>query len=190
MAFDGIAPEWRECKGFPEYEVSSAGEVRRAGRVLKATRSSLGYMTLNLRLNGGRKHAYVHCLVAEAFHGARPPGNDVDHINHQRDDNRAANLRWLSRSDNLLRRTAANLGGKPPLRGTRLTDEDAMEIHRLRGEGWAQKAIGERFGIPQVTVSAILTGRLRWYLWDRARQELGPKWHNSCDRRTKHRERF
>jgi hypothetical protein len=114
----------------------------------------------------------------------------VDHINHQRDDNRAANLRWLSRAENLHRRESANLGGKPPLRGTRLTDEEALEIHRLRAGGMAQKAIGERFQIPQVTVSAILTGRLRGYLWDRAREELGPKWHGSCDRRTKHRARF
>lgn len=190
MAFDGIAPEWRECKGFPEYEVSSAGEVRRDGRVLKLYKNRLGYAYLCLRLNGVRKHKFVHCLVAEAFHGERPPRMDVDHINHQRDDNRAANLRWLSRSENLLRREAVNLGGKPPLRGTRMTDEEAMEVHRMRADGVAQKAIGERFQIPQVTVSAILTGRLRGYLWDRARQELGPRWHGSCDRRTKHRERF
>lgn len=183
MAFDGIAPEWRECKGFPLYEVNRAGEVRRDGRLLKPTRHFLGYMYLNLRADGATHRRYVHVLVAEAFHGERPPGQDVDHINHQRDDNRAANLRWLSRSENLRRRIAPNLGGKPPNRGTRLTDAEALEIHRMRGEGASQAEIGARFSIPQPTVSAILTGRLRAYLWDRARQELGPKWHGSCDRR-------
>jgi hypothetical protein len=190
MAFDGIAPEWRECKGFPKYEVSSLGEVRRAGRALKATRSDLGYLYVCIAGINGRKHKYVHGLVAEAFHGERPRGMDVDHINHQRDDNRAANLRWLSRSENLLRRVCENLGGKPPLRGTRLTEAEVMEIHRLRADGLSQKAIGERFQIPQVTVSHLLTGRLRGYLWGRAQQELGPRWHGSCDRRTKHREQF
>jgi hypothetical protein len=190
MAFDGIAPEWRECKGFPQYEVSSAGEIRRGGRLRKPTQSRLGYVWIAFCVEGVIHRRYVHVLVAEAFHGPRPPGMQVDHINHQRDDNRAANLRWLSRSDNLIRRVAPNLGGKPPKRGTRLSDDEAMEIHRLRGEGWQQAAIGERFQIPQTTVSHILTGRLRGYLWDRARQELGPKWHGSCDRRTKHRGRY
>jgi hypothetical protein len=190
MAFDGIAPEWRECKGFPGYEVNNFGEVRRGGQPRQAYRTNLGYKALKIQTPSGRKHCLVHVLVAEAFHGPRPPGMQVDHINHQRDDNRAANLRWLSRSDNLLRRVAPNLGGKPPKRGTRLSDDEAMEIHRLRGEGWLQAAIGARFQIPQTTVSHILTGRLRGYLWDRARQELGPKWHGSCDRRTKHRDRY
>ncbi len=185
MAFDGIAPEWRECKGFPEYEVSSAGEVRRDGRRLKPWRVEAGYLSVNLCVSGAVARRYVHVLVAETFHGARPFGMDVDHINHQRDDNRAANLRWLSRSENLRRRVATNLGGKPPKRGTRLSEDEVMDIHRLRAAGWQQVAIGEKFQIPQVTVSHLLTGRLRAYLWERAREELGPKWHNSCDRRTK-----
>jgi hypothetical protein len=185
MAFDGIAPEWRECKGFPQYEVSSAGEVRRGGRLRRPCRHKSGYLWVNLCSNGIIKRRYVHVLVAETFHGSRPAGMDVDHINHQRDDNRAANLRWLGRAENLWRRVATNLGGKPPKRGARITDAEALEIHRLRSEGWQQKAIGEKFQIPQVTVSHILTGRLRGYLWERARQELGPKWHGSCDRRNK-----
>lgn len=48
----------------------------------------------------GRK--YTHCLVAEAFLGPRPPGNDVRHKNDNGLDNRAVNLEYGSRSQNML----------------------------------------------------------------------------------------
>ena len=47
---------------------------------------------------------FVHRLVAAAFVRNSSPDifDEVDHINHKRDDNRAENLRWLSRSLNAL----------------------------------------------------------------------------------------
>lgn len=43
-------------------------------------------------------------LVCEAFHGRAPRGrNDCDHKNGDPSDNRAVNLEWVSRSENMLR---------------------------------------------------------------------------------------
>jgi hypothetical protein len=44
----------------------------------------------------------VHSLVALAFHGPRPEGLDVAHGNCVKTDNRPSNLRYCTRSENLL----------------------------------------------------------------------------------------
>lgn len=44
----------------------------------------------------------AHRLVCEAFHGRPGKGQEVDHINHDRADNRPCNLRWVTHTTNLL----------------------------------------------------------------------------------------
>lgn len=106
MADAGIAPEWRECKGFPSFEVSSDGQVRRKGRPpSKLQPNPLGYVYAYLGLvNGRQPKKLVHVLVAEAFLGERPEGFEVDHIDRNRANNCAANLRWLPWRENRERR--------------------------------------------------------------------------------------
>jgi hypothetical protein len=91
---------WRYVAGQEgRYEVSDAGHVRnsRTGRVLKPWLNK-GYAHVNL----GRGHrTAVHQLVAEAFIGARSAGTEVNHKNGQRDDNRATNLEWMTRAENI-----------------------------------------------------------------------------------------
>lgn len=60
---------------------------------------------LRVRISG--KQYLVHRLVAETF--VRNPKNkpEVDHLNRNRTDNRAENLRWTSHSQNM-RNTHAN----------------------------------------------------------------------------------
>jgi len=42
----------------------------------------------------------VHSLICEAFHGQRPRGMEVRHLNGNRRDNRSENLSWGTRSEN------------------------------------------------------------------------------------------
>ena len=60
-----------------------------------------GYMKVGIK----GKMWQVHVLVCTAFHGVSP-GNDktVDHIDRVRDNNRASNLRWASRSEQMMNR--------------------------------------------------------------------------------------
>lgn len=52
---------------------------------------------------------YVHRLVAKAFIPNPNNYEQVDHINSNRQDNRVANLRWISRQDNNKRLHARRL---------------------------------------------------------------------------------
>lgn len=91
---------WRKIDGRPNYSVSDRGDVRNdtTGRVMRLSRHRCGYLTVML----GRKTTplYAHRLVAIAF--VPNPGNkpQVDHVNGDKGDNRAENLRWVTPSEN------------------------------------------------------------------------------------------
>ena len=87
------------------HEVSVSGEVRnrRTLKILKAYRLG-NYLGLRFAMNAP-KH-YIHHIVAGVFLPAPTEEKCViDHINRDKHDNRAENLRWVSRSVNGMNRT-------------------------------------------------------------------------------------
>lgn len=106
--------EWRKIPGFPNYSVSSLGNVRRdrAGysRPVKKYRNPAGYEYVCLCKDGKTKSFAISRLVAMAFI-PNPAGKPtVDHISRVRDDNRVSNLRWATYCEQGLNRSCP-LGG-------------------------------------------------------------------------------
>ena len=101
--------QWIEAVGWPEYEVSSFGNVR---RIVK-TKSKIytrpvvpwekknGYMTVVLSCYPFRKYFLVHRLVFESFNGPKE-GLDICHNDGTRTNNKLDNLRADTRSGNCL----------------------------------------------------------------------------------------
>lgn len=105
-----IKEVWLPVKGYENYLVSNMGRVKSLNLY---RRTSPGFMALNdhgngylyVTLNKGNrsKNFYVHRLVAEAF-CLKPYGCDyVDHIDHDRSNNKAYNLEWVTQKENVLR---------------------------------------------------------------------------------------
>lgn len=110
---------------FPGYFVSNLGKVysdspRRGFYELTPRPNKDGYLRVALKKAGVKRETgstrnqgkgktfqrSVHLLVAEAFLGPKPnPKSQVDHINNQRDCNHINNLRYISSSDDNVKKS-------------------------------------------------------------------------------------
>ena len=99
--------EWRKIDGFP-YEVSNLGNVvslnyNHTGKrqILKPCCNNM-YLYIVLQDGTFRSKQLVHRLVAFAFVENPDPENYtiVDHIDRNKQNNRADNLRWTNHSGN------------------------------------------------------------------------------------------
>ena len=91
---------WRRVED-TQYEVSDNGRFRRIGQ-RRLTNGSVhdGYIYVNLITNEGKKLRSIHRLVAQAF-VPNPEGKElVDHIDGNRTNNNANNLRWVTAEEN------------------------------------------------------------------------------------------
>jgi len=87
-----------------QYEASSHGRIRniKSGRILSGWLNEEGYRRITVKINGKQKSPYVHQLIAEAFHGPCPEGQQVRHYpDRSPDNNRPDNLRYGTGSDNI-----------------------------------------------------------------------------------------
>jgi hypothetical protein len=98
---------WRPVGRFEgKYEVSSMGRVRvTATGQIRALQESRDHLRVSLYLRG-RQTVWVHQLVAEAFIGPRPDGQEVRHLDGNGLNNRLENLAYGSHQENMLDRRA------------------------------------------------------------------------------------
>lgn len=115
---------WKPILGYEgSYDVSNLGRIRSVtrtrivnnchggvsartdiGTIMSLSDNGHGYKYVLLANNGVRKHFYVHRLVATAF--LDPPDIEsavVDHKDHDRANNRAINLQWVTQKENVKR---------------------------------------------------------------------------------------
>ena len=168
-----MAEQWRPVKGCEGlYEVSDQGRVRSVDRVVQTPSKTLHYkgkILKSVSVNkyghqgiklGSYRRGLVHVLVAEAFLGKRPCGQEVRHLNGDPSDNRVTNLTYGTRSEN--QRDQYSYGGRHAW--GKLDLADILAIRSLIAEGVDQKVIALQFGISASQVSAIKTRRCFNYI--------------------------
>ena len=119
---------WKTIEDYPNYMVSNLGNVKALNynktgeeKILKTSHNNGGYHSLTLSKNNKKKQITVHKLVAEAFIPNPENKPCIDHINTDRTDNRAENLRWVTYQENqnnpktIVNHSVAVKGNKNPM---------------------------------------------------------------------------
>jgi hypothetical protein len=169
---------WKPIVGYEVYyEVSSAGRVRslerrtidrigrpfvRYGKILYLNTEHNGYKSVRLCVETKHQIFKVHRLVAYAFLSAPSNGDQINHINGAKDDNRPENLEWVSCSENVLHAFATGLcstrKGAANARSI-LCDDDVRAIRQLSAENMTCAAISRKYDVSEATIRNILKRR-------------------------------
>lgn len=107
------------------YEVSDKGRVRSLDRyfstsrrktfngvVLCPVRTPSGYPSVQLCKDFKSKRFMIHRLVCTAFHKPEPGKDHIDHIDYDKQNNNASNLRWVNNLENQRHSAVNRLGLK------------------------------------------------------------------------------
>lgn len=126
---------WRFVRGFERrYLIRDDGlvwSIRRMRPMETRAARSHGYQVVKL-WDGRYYNRTVHSLVAEAFHGPRPHGHEVRHLDDDRFNNHVSNLAYGTHRDNMQDAIRnGRLGGPSP-------EHDGCET------GWCQACANER----------------------------------------------
>lgn len=162
--------EWRPVVGWPMYQVSNLGGLRswhargRAG--LPAGPVALGPALNNkgyrrwVAVDGLRRRSInVSVAVCEAFHGPRPPGMVVRHLNNIRTDDRAGNLRWGTPLENVHDEIEAGTFARGERNG--MAKLSAEVIGQIRASTDSNAILSARYGVCMSYIWAVRSGRAR-----------------------------
>lgn len=165
-----MTAEWRpvlDTDGF--YEVSNEGTVRRVkplerGKAgpIKAYLLNIGRYILKLKIPGKpMMDVLLHRVVAAAFLGPCPQGKEVNHKDHDKRNNRADNLEYVTRSENM-RHSYAHGRPKPWSKKRdqcKLTDQQVRDIRRRYAQGEGRSSLAREYGVANQTIYKITIGR-------------------------------
>ena len=157
---------WKPVIGYEgKYQVSDRGRIRRINH-LKPRNNRYGYPYVVLVGEGRKRETIqVHKLVTEAFIGPRPESLQVNHIDANKENNRADNLEYVSHLENIRHAIKLGLSEHYYRRGeakqsAKLTEEQVLEIRKLAGT-MSQGEIARRYNTQPSNVWSIIN-RKTW----------------------------
>lgn len=165
---------WLPMPDWPGYEVSDWGRVRsywmpggvrtesrKSGirsksRLLRCSLGKRGYLVVTIARDGQRHKArYVHSLVLEAFVGPCPPGMEACHgPDPTQTNNRLDNLRWDTRSKNLI--DSVTLNARVNMK---LTAEDIPVIRERLAREDCVATIAHDYRVSKTTIFDVKSGK-------------------------------
>ena len=157
---------WLPVVGWEElYQASNQGRVLSV-RTMWPMRPNVhqGYRRVQFYRNGKPSGHKVARLVAKAF-VPNPDGKpNVNHKNGQKADDRASNLEWVTKAENI--QHAFDTGLQQPVRTygerhgrTKLTTAQVIEMRKRRLAGEKTTALARAFNTTTTCVSHICTGQ-------------------------------
>ena len=155
-----VRRKWKTDKYFRNHDVSNFGEVLNAetGNILKNVPNEDGYLIVSLCKEGCSKTFYVHHLVARNYLRPPNPGEELNHIDGDKNNCRWDNLEWLTRAENM--KHAYRLGLKKAYKGNAtLISSEVEDIRGFLEEGHSAQFIAEMYRVSEGTILHIKYNR-------------------------------
>lgn len=161
---------WRPIEDYEGlYDISCLGNVRslprqtktgmRGGKILARQPDGNGYWQLRLHRDGRGETVKIYWLVARAFKGVTPPGQEIRHGPLGKTCDAAWNLSFGTRAQNEQdkKRDGTFIHGISPGErngNSKLTAAEVLQIRARASQG--QVFLAREFGVTQATVSQII----------------------------------
>lgn len=169
--------EWKWVDGYPNYAVSSDGQIRcraylakrgkhlyvRAGHSLNLDTTKQGYSRVKLYIFDGKKTGrwfFVHRVVAMMFIENTENKPFINHINGVKTDNRIENLEWCTVKENQRHAVISGFYKNPKgeqHRMVKISEKDVIDIRNDYNSGVRQHALAAKYNITQSHISCIVT---------------------------------
>jgi len=161
---------WKDIEGYEgKYQVSNLGNVKSLNynnygyeKLLSPFLNS-GYLYVDLLINTKRRTFRVHRLVAEAFIPNSDNKPEVNHINEIKTNNRAENLEWVTRKENVNHGTCPERKRKSMINGK--TSKRVLQ-YDLEGkfiQEWESVNEIGRNGFRATSISNCCLGKINTY---------------------------
>lgn len=149
------------------YECSSLGRIRSriTNRILRPAENSSGYLTVSLSEEAvpKRQRSFtVHSIVCRAFNGEPLKGQQVDHVNGNKRDNRPQNLEWVTSGENNRRAIRAGLARTCSGSGhanAKLTDQQVAAIRGEPEKRGVKARLARKYNVSEGTIRSIRANR-------------------------------
>lgn len=158
--------DWKDI-GYKQYQINSSGMIRsvdkvlkngknstmlRKGRILKTYPTNSGYLMASL--SASHKSFYIHRLVVENFIRKIKPGEEVNHKDGNKLNNKLSNLEIMTISENKIH-SYKILGQKP--HNLKLTKQKADVIRKKYASGnFLQKELAKLYNVSPMVISRII----------------------------------
>lgn len=185
---------WKDIDGYIGlYQISNLGRVKSLYReyysgknhkILKIKKESIiknkiykatGYYYIVLCKDSTAKKVKIHRLVCAAFHDNPQNKAEVDHKNTIRSDNRAENLKWVTRKENQnnpitkQKHSISKIGKLNPMKNKRICFGQYDLNNNFIENHYGVKETAKKLGFQDSSISKCLTGvyqtahGFKWY---------------------------
>lgn len=155
MSANILAGKWRQHPVHTDYYFSDLGEVvsKKNGKYRKLVGTACGQQKYKAIAVKGAKKIYIHRTVCELFNGPPKEKEECRHLDGDKTNNCAANLKWGTSKENAKDKILHGTNGekeKNPM--AKLTMQQVSDMREIRGKEKATyKDIAKKFNVSTMT---------------------------------------
>jgi len=145
-----------------QYQISNIGRVKSLKygkeKIMRLEFGRVGYYKIRIWHNNKRYFDYVHRLVAEYFLPNFNNKMQINHIDHNKKNNKICNLELVTNKENM-QKYKEYFNINKIKKASKLSDKKVLEIRNLYAEGKNKTEVAKLLNVSPQVVIHLLSGR-------------------------------